>query len=358
VLNTSALIASLNLTADQRDINIPQLNELLQLIQDIEDVLGRSMVEMLSSDIGGTHSAVCELLNRTRGLLRRGQILEEDLATSEMVSNTILSNLTAVMHTLSQLEFELDEISAFLNDVFVSNNSTEILESVRSALQRADISESVIMVNFTSALREVQSTLLEFNQRNASLAEERNEDLLTSIDIFQNSVYLLWALVNKAGAQLCGSLGGDGSGSGNGNGTCDDECGGVGCGMCGGDDEAAIGMCNGLSSRASEALNTSQRALEIANGLTLDVQARLDVLRELLQRAQYALLGSGLVEDGATELRRVVDELQLDIRSLLTELEAELGVVRIDPDEIGENIDATLEIQLDSSLEEVRIDMV
>ena len=347
VLDTATLIAGLNLTADQLVADIPGLADLLQLIQDIEDTLGGSQVEMLSSDTQVTHGVVCGLLNRTRELLERGRMLEEELATSEATAGTILSNLTATMSTLSRLEQELDEIASFVDSVSIPDNSTRLLEAVQSALRRADAAERLVRVNFTSALLEIQSVLGEFNSLNVSTVEDLNIFLLALANDLQGRASQLQALVDEASARLCGS-------SGNGNETCDAECGGLGCGTCGGDGSSdVVGSCDGLSPRASQALNTSRRALEIANGLLFEVQTRVNTLRELLERAQDALQEAGLVEEGARELRRIADGILLGIRNLLIELERELGVARIDPDEIGTNINTTLTFQLDISLEEV-----
>lgn len=341
VLETSMLIAGLNLT-NQRDMDIPGIEELLQLVQDIEDTLGGSEVEMLASDTQSTHGVVCALLNRTRDLLQRGEMLEERLVASEDISTAILSNLTSVMRTLSQLEQELGDISTFFDTISVPDNTTRLLEAVRLAQQRADMAERIIRVNFTSALSEIQSLLEEFNLLNVSFVEERNEELTALVDDLRGRINRLRELVSGASTQLCG---------GSGSVSCSQECGGVGCGTCGGN----TGTCDGLSPRASEALNTSQRALEIANGLLLDIGAHLDALRELLRQAQAALQEAMSVEDGAEELRRVAEGLQLEIRNLLTELEVELSVMRIDPEDIGRNINDTLELELDSLVEEVSV---
>ena len=351
VLETYTTISGLNLTNQTRDADIPGLNQLLQLVRDIENSLESSQVELLGSNVESTHGAVCELLNITRALLQRAQTLDEQLSSAQNVSETILFGLEEVTFTLAELMEELANISSFFEVLDVPNNSSQLLALARKSLDSADVAEEVVNVNFTSSLREVRVALETFDLLDVTTVRERNEQLLMFVDDIQNRLDRLRQFVDSASMRLCG---------GPRNATCE-ECGGVGCGgVCGCGDTCnstngttCDGDDSGLSLLALSALNTSQRALEIANALLPEFQTRLNELRDVVQRSQDAVGESLQVGGAAGEILRVAEGLRVVLEVLVLEVELELNVSRLDPDEIGRNINATLILELDASLEQV-----
>lgn len=349
VLETYIAIGNLNLTNQTRDADIPGLDELLRLVRDIEGSLESSQVELLGSSIESTHGVVCELLNLTRALLRRAQTLERQLSSAQNTSEAILFDLEEVTFTLAELGEELANISSFFEALInVPNNSSQLLTLVQESLESADAAGEVVGVNFTSALSEVQVVLVTFDLLDVGTVGERNEQLSMFMDDIQNRLDQLRQFVDEASVQLCG-------GGGSGNATCE-KCGGVGCGgVCGCGDNVCDESTNettcddgGLSPLASSALNTSQRALEIANALLPDFQTRLDALRDVVQRSRDAVGESLQVGGAADEILRVAEGLRVAIEMLVLELEVELNVTRSDPEEIGRNINATLVLELDA----------
>lgn len=339
ILMTASEISNLNLTNQVQGIDIPSLQELLQLAQEIRDILDNSTVDMLASDVQSTHSLVCGLVNRTQDLLQRAKMLERRLEASENTSSNILSGLAVIRDTLSNLVLELANISTFFDSIDVSNNSTLLLEATILSLVGADGAQELVRVNFTFVLSQIQLVIQDFVLLNASLVEERNDILLVRVDDIQRRIDVLRAVIDEASVKLCGG--------GSVNATCG-GCGGLGCDTCG----ATVG-CEGLTPQAMEALNTSQRALDVANTLLGRAQAQLNEIQNLLRRAQDVGTKSLSVEEAALETRRGAEELLLNIQSLISALEAELDVTRVDPEEIGMNVNATLGLQLNVFPEEV-----
>lgn len=342
ILVTASEISNLNLTNQVQGIDIPSLQELLQLAQEIRDILDNSTVDMLASDVQSTYSLVCDLVNRTQDLLQRAKMLERWLEASENTSSSILSGLAVIRDTLSNLVLELANISTFFDSIDVSNNSTLLLEATMLSLVGADGAQELVRVNFTFVLSQIQLVIQDFVLLNASLVEERNDILLVRVDDIQRRIDALRAVIDEASVMLCGG--------GSVNVTCG-VCGGLGCDTCGATNQE-VG-CEGLTPQAMEALNTSQRALDVANTLLSRAQAQLNEIQNLLRRAQDVGTKSLSVEEAALETRRGAEELLLNIQSLISALEAELDVTRVDPEEIGMNINATLGLQLNVFPEEV-----
>lgn len=344
IVNTTSVISNLNLT-NQRDIaDVPELQELLQLVQEIADVLGTSEIALLSSDVLATHGEACELLNLTLPILQRARQLEEGLHTAENTSTAILSNLTTITDALLELQRELANVSAILDAFTVLSDAARLLGISRTSLERADFAAMLVRVNFTFLLAEIRLILIE----DPTLVIDKDAELMARTGDLEARIDALRELVSDASARLCGN------GAGNGT-TCDNNCGGIGCGLCGGASGGGADGCGGLSPRAASALNTSQTALELTNPLLLDASNRLDALREVVRRAQSAFAEATRARESADELGRFAESLEAEIRRLQSELERELSRRRLDPDQIGRNINATLELQLNISLAEVGV---
>ncbi len=361
VSETTSFVANLNLTNQPLVVDVPNFLELLRLVRDIEDALGGSSVEILASNISSTHSLVCSLVNVTRSLLGRAQMLELRLVVSENTSNAILADVSILTATLSSLQRELASISAIFGSIDVPVNSSRLLQLSRAALERADSASELVRVNFTSVLSEIQSAIEEFDNANVSAVDVRNDALRERVDDVWTRADQIRSFLDQASLQLCGSAKGGGEGSGSGSGgnplvtslsssatSCTDECGVTGCSTCG------VGEgCGGLAAGARRALNISQHALDIADSLLLEARSDFAELTELLVRVRDAANVSQGFEESANRIRELAESAVVEIRSLISLISMELNLTRIDTDEIGRNINATLDLELDLLPEQV-----
>lgn len=352
ISETVLVVSDLNLTNQMQDIDIPDLDQLLQLAREIEATLNGSNVATLSSDIQSTHELVCELTNMTRELLQRALTLQGELETSENSSLTILSGLDAIARTLSDLERELANVSMEFNAIAVPSSpspSQRLLVASREALRVAEEAESLVATNFTSVLSNIRSTLVNFDLLNSSTVEDVNDMLLARVADVQQRIDSVREFLDDASSQLC-----VGGGSPNNNDSssddnaCEGECGGVGCDTCG-----AADSCDGLRPRAIQALNTSEVALTIARSLVVDVRSRLELLQMLQERVRsLADEGRGFEEE-VERIQSAADDILLELLRLISELEMELNVTRVDTREIERIVNETLELQLLSPVTEV-----
>ena len=346
VLETALVVSGLNLTNQMQDIDIPVLDELLQLAREIAAILNSSNVNVLASDVQTTHELLCDLINTTRGLLARAESLQTQIESAENSSSVILTDLELVTQTLFELETELANVSSQFDSIQVPDDSVRLLEQSRSALERADSAEELVRTNFTSVLSEVQSVLTEFDLLNSSTVEDANDVLSSRVGDFRLRIDALQDFLVDASSQLCG---------GSGNSTCG-ECGGVGCGTCGPtpfSSDGDSGTCSGLIVQAAGALNTSEVALVIANSLLADLQFSLDSYQRLLIRVVNVTELAGGFEREAGEIELGAADVLLELQRLISELEVELSVTRVDTEEIGRVVNLTLSLQLDLLVEEV-----
>ncbi len=345
VLETTGYIGDLDLIRLMGINDLPGLQEILNLLREIENVLGSSDVELLSLNVQSTHNFICDLINRTRDLLQRGRSLEDQLRSSTNTSEMLLSNLEVVMGTLSELEDELSNVSASFDSIRQSMNSSSYLRRSRSALELADDVERLVRNNFNLTLSEVRSILLAFDLLNATKVEERSLQLSSRVDSVQSRIDDLRGFINDVNLMLCGTGIFD-TGSG------DDApiCEGVSYGTCG-----AGGECDSLANNALKALNTSIVTLDRAYTLLNVTQNRLDALRNLVLEAQRIANASDNLADSAENVMTRTDVLQLDIEDLVSDVEGELNVTRVDPEEIGRNVNDTLALKLELMPEQVKI---
>ena len=382
VSETASLIRSLDLT-EQQDVDIPGLDDLLRLARDIERILdgGGDDLLRLSRDVRDTHDALCRLLadSSNSESLQRALDLEQRLEESEIVASASSALAVSLEGSLNELGRELAEIAQDIANVSeaaasVLNgpSSRQLLETAQAALERAELAEGVVRLNFSSALQGVRSALEEFNgagPNSSSAAAERNAVLSERLDDVTDRVDMLQAIVEEASGMLCGG-GGGGSGSGSSgadniyddsnnsssnNTNCVAPCGGVGCDTCGSGGDGGDSRCNnGLLPRALLALSDSEDALRLAEALLSNISSRLDALRGVVDRGRDALGEIAVAEGEAADLMRGAEEVNELVLSLLTEVFAEERLMRVDVSEIERLNNRTLELRLRISVEEVR----
>ena len=332
-------------------IDLPFIEELLNLLEQIGAHLRGSNIENLSSDVNSTYNQACAQLERTQNFITQAQVFRQQLSASESDLLEISQNLPLIMDTLSQLERELANISEFLESIDTSPMDTIFyLELSQAALRRTNMAVELIEVNFTSTLSSVQSTLQDYNQTDVNLVATKNVALRSQFEDIRVRVQRLEDFVSEASLRLCG-------GKISRNGTCG-ECGGIGCGMCGGAGGAGGGAtmrdtCDGLFVSAILAFNRSQTSRDQANFLLTDIQTQVRRLTELVEDIRDLVNDSQSVIESSEDVREEADEFLLQVQRLITEVEAELNGTRLDPDEIGMNVNATLSLELDSLPEQV-----
>ena len=327
VQGTIEFVSSLNLT--NMTLDIPLLDELLEMARDIEMILSNSTIDMLVSDVEN----LCVLINRTDDLITRGEVAQADLDRIGTDAQDIEMSLPMLMNGLERLREDFENVSMiFASQEFLSVNSTLYIEQARESLRRSDAAEQLIRENATSILNETISAI---NSYNASLEENNvlavNERLSEMLANINSTVEELQMFISVVSQSLCGTE----------NEMCL-ECADESCDLC------PSGLrCDGLIARADLASNTSMRALVMAEDVLEQIMAEVESLEELLARARGVQRGADEVANIVSELRNASLELIENIRSLTTELERELTASRVDPNDIGRLENMTLSLELD-----------
>ena len=193
---TANIISSLTNQTNATDV--PGLRDLLELVQEIYNILGKSNISLLFSDVELLHSFVREWIDQAQGLHQRGRELESRLITSKNSSEEILLSLSYIMTSLSDLETELSDVSSFIDSSDQSFDFSFHLENSRSSLTRAINADDLVKINFTSVLQEIRVLLDSSSRFNPTLINETNVNLETDIVDVQTEIDNLWAFVDEA----------------------------------------------------------------------------------------------------------------------------------------------------------------
>ena len=310
--------------------DLPALQLIFDLLEQIEALLNASEIDILSQDIQSTHALLCELINQTQLLIERALIVESQLDNIESVSRNISSKLDALISSLVALENELRNISQFLDSIEILN-PLPYLQLAQEARQRSDAADEVIRINVTSLVEDTQTVLFNFTTKlNESDFIVQNAENTQALSLLSQRLAVFQELIREANRELCGAQS---------NGSCE-ECGGVSCQSCGGSG------CDSLVNDAAEALNVSEMAVQIAGEKLLAIQTSVDDLESLMREIQIVSNSSTRVETFALETNQRASSLLQRIRELVREIEAELNVTRLDPDEIGRLENQTLSLML------------
>jgi len=338
VTATITLISMLNFTdiiVDRGEL--PALDILFELIREIQIVLNMSQIDFISSVVQSNHSRICTLINQTQLLIDRAILIQNRLNSLENISENIRDELTIVIQTLVELQSEFQNISQLMN--FTMVDPTFYIDLARVALERSDEADQLINTNVTTLITDAQAFVANFStKRNESGFVNRQQNNTERLLILRQRLDAFENLIAEANQRLCG---------GGSNGTCGGECGGVSCDVCGGEG------CDGLVSDASEALNVSRRALAIVEDKLGRIRFQVDALTVIFSEAEIVRNDSIRAERFATDTRDKAEELLRDLMELISEIETELNVTRVDPNEIGRLENMTLSLMLD--VEEVHV---
>ena len=338
VTATITLISMLNFTdiiVDRGEL--PALDILFELIREIQIVLNMSQIDFISSVVQSNHSRICTLVNQTQLLIDRAIVIQNRLSSLENISENIRNELTIVIQTLVELQSEFQNISQLMN--FTMVDPTFYIDLARVALERSDEADQLINTNVTTLITDAQAFVANFStKRDESGFVDRQQNNTERLSILRQRLDAFENLIAEANQRLCG---------GGSNGTCGGECGGVSCNVCGGEG------CDGLVSDASEALNVSRRALAIVEDKLGRIRFQVDALTVIFSEAEIVRNDSIRAERFATDTRDKAEELLRDLMELISEIEAELNVTRVDPNEIGRLENMTLSLMLD--VEEVHV---
>lgn len=338
VTATITLISMLNFTdiiVDRGEL--PALDILFELIREIQIVLNMSQIDFISSVVQSNHSRICTLINQTQLLIDRAILIQNQLNSLENISENIRDELTIVIQTLVELQSEFQNISQLMN--FTMVDPTFYIDLARVALERSDEADQLINTNVTTLITDAQAFVANFStKRDESGFVNRQQNNTERLLILRQRLDAFENLIAEANQRLCG---------GGSNGTCGGECGGVSCDVCGGEG------CDGLVSDASEALNVSRRALAIVEDKLGRIRFQVDALTVIFSEAEIVRNDSIRAERFATDTRDKAEELLRDLMELISEIESELNVTRVDPNEIGRLENMTLSLMLD--VEEVHV---
>lgn len=338
VTATITLISTLNFTdiiVDRGEL--PALDILFELIREIQIVLNMSQIDFISSVVQSNHSRICTLINQTQLLIDRAILIQNQLNSLENISENIRDELTIVIQTLVELQSEFQNISQLMN--FTMVDPTFYINLARVALERSDEADQLINTNVTTLITDAQAFVANFStKRDESGFVNRQQNNTERLLILRQRLDAFENLIAEANQRLCG---------GGSNGTCGGECGGVSCNVCGGEG------CDGLVSDASEALNVSRRALAIVEDKLGRIRFQVDALTVIFSEAEIVRNDSIRAERFATDTRDKAEELLRDLMELISEIETELNVTRVDPNEIGRLENMTLSLMLD--VEEVHV---
>lgn len=338
VTATITLISTLNFTdiiVDRGEL--PALDILFELIREIQIVLNMSQIDFISSVVQSNHSRICTLINQTQLLIDRAILIQNQLNSLENISENIRDELTIVIQTLVELQSEFQNISQLMN--FTMVDPTFYINLARVALERSDEADQLINTNVTTLITDAQAFVANFStKRDESGFVNRQQNNTERLLILRQRLDAFENLIAEANQRLCG---------GGSNGTCGGECGGVSCDVCGGEG------CDGLVSDASEALNVSRRALAIVEDKLGRIRFQVDALTVIFSEAEIVRNDSIRAERFATDTRDKAEELLRDLMELISEIETELNVTRVDPNEIGRLENMTLSLMLD--VEEVNV---
>lgn len=332
VTATITLISTLNFTdiiVDRGEL--PALDILFELIREIQIVLNMSQIDFISSVVQSNHSRICTLINQTQLLIDRAILIQNQLNSLENISENIRDELTIVIQTLVELQSEFQNISQLMN--FTMVDPTFYINLARVALERSDEADQLINTNVTTLITDAQAFVANFStKRDESGFVNRQQNNTERLLILRQRLDAFENLIAEANQRLCG---------GGSNGTCGGECGGVSCDVCGGEG------CDGLVSDASEALNVSRRALAIVEDKLGRIRFQVDALTVIFSEAEIVRNDSIRAERFATDTRDKAEELLRDLMELISEIETELNVTRVDPNEIGRLENMTLSLMLD-----------
>ena len=338
VTATITLISMLNFTdiiVDRGEL--PALDILFELIREIQIVLNMSQIDFISSVVQSNHSRICTLVNQTQLLIDRATVIQNRLNSLENISENIRDELTIVIQTLVELQSEFQNISQLMN--FTMVDPTFYIDLARVALERSDEADQLINTNVTTLITDAQAFVANFStKRDESGFVDMQQNNTERLSILRQRLDAFENLIAEANQRLCG---------GGSNGTCGGECGGVSCNVCGGEG------CDGLVSDASEALNVSRRALAIVEDKLGRIRFQVDALTVIFSEAEIVRNDSIRAERFATDTRDKAEELLRDLMELISEIETELNVTRVDPNEIGRLENMTLSLMLD--VEEVHV---
>ena len=327
VETTIELIGMLNGT---NVTDLPALQLIFDLLNQIEAVLNASEIDILSRDVQSTHALLCELINQTQLLIQRALIVETQLDNIESISRNISSELDTLIASLVALESELRNISQFLDSIEIVDPLPYLLLA-QEARERSDTANEVITMNVTSLVEDTQTVLLNFTTKlNESDFVAQQLENTQSLSLLSQRLAVFQDLIREANRELCGSQSND---------SCED-CGGVSCESCGGSG------CDSLVNDAAEARNISEMANQIAREKLMAIGDSVDDLESLMSEIEIVSNSSTRAEEFAVETNQRASTLLQRIRQLVREIEAELNVTRLDPDEIGRLENQTLSLML------------
>ena len=313
------------------------LDDILSLLRDIQALLSDSRIDLLSQDVQSLHLRLCTLINQTQDLINRGIIIENQLDSIENETELIRVQLDPIMTTLLDLQREFLNLSELVAG-FEPFNATLQLRLAREVIDRSNQADRLIRNNVTSLLNDTQLTL------------DQYDFLLTSNDVVstQSDIELRLAALNDrlveirsfiqlANELLCGAT----------TDSCNDPCGGITCGRCGG------GNCDSLVSMAGDAVNMSTQALQISQSLLANVLQEIAELEQFL--SDIATLRNASLETEAfvNDTNTNAFELLRSLQDLISAVEGELNATRVDPDEIKRIENQTLALELLLNREEV-----
>lgn len=327
------LLNNTNTTLDLR--NIPELNDLFDLIAQIDQLLNASKVETLAATITQVHALLCELSNRTQLLLLRAEEVERNIGRLEGNVTRLNSSLPLFVTTLSNLTLQLEDIRRRLGKLAPADPQPHLLLAM-DAQTRVEEASTIVEREVKVHLQDTARVLSEFYTKfNGSGFAEHQAAHSLLLEALNRNLTAYHELIAMATVRLCG-----------GDGRCG-QCGGVECGMCGGEG------CAGLVADSEMAVNISSEVLRLAREGLVKVQFQVKKLGSLANQSSEELLTARTGQELANTTALKAAQLSHELTSLVSMVAEQLNISRIDPDTIRQLENVTLSFSHNLTLEEV-----
>ena len=325
---------------------------LLMLLSEIESLLNLTDFKSLLIQTNETHINVINIISRLRSLFDRAEMTSEMLQVDnssftlqrEQVVN-IQKELVEVCELLSNLTREKDGIELRSFDEYVNR--------INGALSSSNQSSSTVNTTVAALLNEAREQLNEFALKEM-LFLNISEDVIGLLDILKIRLSQYQGFLYRADKSLCGretSLPLKDSvecGCYDNGDTCEEECGGIGCDVCG------IGDCNSTVNDVQLAINVSSEALERARRLKNIIEQDLQLLLEAnTSSSQGVVLSTVTLELAQKELRNI-SQLLASIQSFTVDILTAMNASLPNISAIERLMNETLSLRMSKTPEEVK----
>ena len=314
------------------------VSTLFDLLRQIQELIQGSMITMLRTSVTGLNALLVANVNIAKNLLERIEIVLQEVDYTRMIVDTQLVRLENVESEFEHLKSLLGNISKEIGG-FDFPGFQLYINIIEQAVLRSNESYGVTIETIIPAITQSNSNLNRFADKRNIFVLIRDEvlSLISTVEEILNEYEVVF---EEANLRLCG-------GQLNSNDVCDDECGGVICDACGGDE------CGGSASQVFRANNISNAALEEVKRLRNMVLQEFDYLIQANDSSLESSITHRRIQLSAERAQLSINDLMINV-SNLTDIVNTLLATRlpnIQQMELLQN--TTLELNISQTPEEV-----